>query len=96
MIKDELNCSCKICEYGRRIADLAGRQTTWEDKNLIRDMYESFAAAEDDNGLYRGRWKEVKPYLHLLRRDHFLVATSNARLEGHERCEVCGMLERVL
>lgn len=96
MIRDEGNCSCKTCEYGRQIQELIKRQTTLEDQKLIRNLYEGFAHAADESGLYQGRWKETKPLLDLLRRDHFLVATSNARLEGHEQCEVCGMLERVL
>lgn len=96
MIQGDGSCSCKTCEYGRRISGLIERQATTQDQKLIRELYESFANATYYNALCAGRWKEVKPFLHLLRRDHFLVATSNVRLVGHERCEVCGMLEKIL
>lgn len=96
MIRDEGNCSCKTCEYGRRIQGLIGRQATIQDQKLVRELYESFADVSDYNALCTGRWKELKPVLHLLRSDHSLNASAHKGLEENERCKVCAILDRIL
>src|SRR5260221_9987815 len=54
----DLTCPCPVCEYSKEIHLLALRQKTAQDLKMVNDLYERFARAEDDNSLYRGRWRD--------------------------------------
>lgn len=75
---------------------IANRQKTPEDKKLVEDLYESMAMEQDDNGMYRGRWRDMKPVLCLIKKDHFLTGDPGSfRLDGHEGCAMCGLIEKI-
>lgn len=89
-------CTCQVCRYGAEIQALADRQSNEMDRKRVEDLYERFALTEDYNGLCRGRWREVGPVLCLIRRDHFLTDKDQVRLDGHEECPMCTLLEKIL
>ncbi len=94
-MSDLESCRCPVCQYSGQIHSLAMRQKTADDLKAVNDLYERFAMAEDDNSLYRGRWRDIKPVLHLIRKDHFETNNPEIRLKGHEECALCILLERV-
>lgn len=87
------NCTCRTCEYGRKIMAIADKQVDPNDKREIEDLYTAFASGEDDNGLYRGRWEATKDILCLIRKEHFRTSDGNTRLDGHENCAICAAFE---
>jgi len=88
-------CNCRTCEYGTKIQALADRQANPEDKREIENLYEHMALTEDDNGMYNGRWTATKDILCLVRKEHFLTNGHNSRLDGHEACGICELLEQI-
>lgn len=94
-MSDKNRCRCETCLYSEEIESLASRQKTPEDKKRVQDLYTRFALTEDDNGMYRGRWMAVRPVLCLLRRDHFQEKNPEIRLEEHEECPMCALIEKI-
>lgn len=92
--KNKKRCNCRVCQYGAEIQALADRQAKPEDKRRVEVLYESLALAEDDNGMYRGRWTSTKDLICLVKREHF-----NDKLEyrkdGHDDCKICDLLEHL-
>lgn len=93
---DKGRCNCRVCRYGTEITALAARQANKEDKKRVTDLYETMALVEDDNSMYRGRWTQMKDLLCLLRKDHFLAKGDALRLDGHEDCKICDLLEQLI
>lgn len=88
------HCTCRTCEYGRKIMAIADKQADPNDKREIEDLYTGFASGEDDNGLYRGRWEQTKDILCLIRKQH-PPGPGGGRMPGHEKCEICAAFENM-
>lgn len=88
------NCKCESCIYTHKIMAIAAKQNDPKDKKEIEDLWQRMALCEDDNGMYNGRWQTFKPILHLLEKEHFKKGRE-IRKDGHETCEMCGLLENV-
>lgn len=89
------NCKCESCIYTHKIMAIAAKQADPKDKKEIEDLWQKMALCEDDNGMYNGRWLTVKPIIHLLELEHFQSKAHPIRKTGHEKCEMCGLLENV-
>lgn len=89
------SCKCNTCLYCNKIMAIASKQTDPKDKKEIEDLYERMALTEDDNGMYNGRWTAVKPIIHALENEHFEDKGHQIRKDGHEKCEMCGLLENI-